>query len=151
MKFHILKIPIYWVCEPCKSKCESTSPSKEDQGISSKTSKMHQTDKAGKDEVMRLSSGSASCSTLSIWKPIVGSNSFPIPYSNLPVSFTKVLGEHPRNDEIHKKTMTSKHASCPLSKGEIFPQPLLSSLFFYFLVTFTIHVLILKNRILSGG
>jgi len=108
MKFHTLKVPTYWVCEPCKSNCESTSQREEDEGISSRTSKMHQSGKAveleslSEDEVVRLSPASA-----------------------------------------------SKHASCPLSKGENFSQPLLPSLFFYFLLTFTIHVFFLKNRILS--
>ena len=40
MKFHTLQVPTYWVCEPCKSKCESTSPREEDQGISSRTSNL---------------------------------------------------------------------------------------------------------------
>ncbi|BAT79689.1 hypothetical protein VIGAN_02261000 [Vigna angularis var. angularis] len=89
----------YWVCEPCGSKCVSTSPLKEDQGIGSRASKMYQRNKTAKvklltgDEVIRLSSGASH-----------------------PVSSTNVLGKHQRNDEIHKKTMTSKHASCSLSK-----------------------------------
>lgn len=129
-KFHTLIIPEYWVCEPCGSKCVSTSPLKEDRGIGSRASKMYQTSKTAKvksltkDEVIRLSSGASH-----------------------PVSSTIVLGKHRRNDEIHKKTMTSKHASCSLSKGENFSPPLLSSPFFYFLLTFMIHVLILRNRI----
>ncbi|WVZ21669.1 hypothetical protein V8G54_008991 [Vigna mungo] len=87
----------YWVCEPCGSKCVSTSPLKEDQGIGSRVSKMYQTGKTAKvksltkDEVIRLSSGASH-----------------------PVSYTTVLGKHRRNDEIHKKTMTS---TCSLSKG----------------------------------
>ncbi|XP_014495103.2 uncharacterized protein LOC106757036 [Vigna radiata var. radiata] len=99
-KFHTLIIPEYWVCEPCGSKCVSTSPLKEDRGIGSRASKMYQTSKTAKvksltkDEVIRLSSGASH-----------------------PVSSTIVLGKHRRNDEIHKKTMTSKHASCSLSKG----------------------------------
>ncbi|XP_017422236.1 uncharacterized protein LOC108331807 [Vigna angularis] len=99
-KFHTLIIPEYWVCEPCGSKCVSTSPLKEDQGIGSRASKMYQRNKTAKvklltgDEVIRLSSGASH-----------------------PVSSTNVLGKHQRNDEIHKKTMTSKHASCSLSKG----------------------------------
>jgi len=114
---------------------------------------MHQIGKAvevdslSEDEVVRLSSAPASCTTLTIWKPSFGSNLSPIPYLIPPISSTK--GEHPTNDEKHKKTMTSKHASCPLSKCENFSQLLLPSLFFFFLLTFTIHVFILKNRILS--
>ncbi|XP_047166549.1 uncharacterized protein LOC124835622 [Vigna umbellata] len=99
-KFHTLIIPEYWVCEACGSKCVSTSPLKEDQGIGSRASKMYQRNKTAKvkllteDEVIRLSSGASH-----------------------PVSSANVLGKHQRNDEIHKKTMTSKHASCSLSKG----------------------------------
>ncbi|KAK7354229.1 hypothetical protein VNO80_19688 [Phaseolus coccineus] len=121
MRFNTLKIPKYWVCESCK--CVSTSPRKEDKGISSRASKMHQTGKAAKvkslseDEVIRLSSGPASCTLLSYRKTIVGSNPSLIPYSNSSVSSTMELGKHPRNDEIHKKTMTSRHASFPSSKG----------------------------------
>jgi len=136
----------------------STSPPEEDQGISSRASKMHQTGKAAKvkslseDEVIRLSSGPASCTLLSYRKTVAGSNSSLIPYSNSPVSSsTMELGKHPRDDEIHKKTMTSKHASFPSSKGESFSPPLLPFPFFYFLLTFMIHVLIPKNRISSGG
>ena len=81
----------------------STSPLIEDQGIGSRASKTYQTNKTAKvkslteDEVIRLSSGASH-----------------------PVSSTVVLGKHHRNDEILKKTMTSKHASCSFSKGENF-------------------------------
>ncbi|XP_068482514.1 PHD finger-containing protein 6-like [Phaseolus vulgaris] len=126
MRFNTLKIPRYWVCESCS--CVSTSPPEEDQGISSRASKMHQTGKAAKvkslseDEVIRLSSGPASCTLLSYGKTVVGSNSSLIPYSNSPVSSsTMELGKHPRDDEIHKKTMTSKHASFPSSKDVVGP------------------------------
>ncbi|QCE13986.1 hypothetical protein DEO72_LG11g984 [Vigna unguiculata] len=101
-RFHTLKIPEYWVCEPCQqSQCVSTSPLIEDQGIGSRASKTYQTNKTAKvkslteDEVIRLSSGASH-----------------------PVSSTVVLGKHHRNDEILKKTMTSKHASCSFSKGD---------------------------------
>ncbi|KAL9314268.1 hypothetical protein ACSQ67_019720 [Phaseolus vulgaris] len=126
MRFNTLKIPRYWVCESCS--CVSTSPPEEDQGISSRASKMHQTGKAAKvkslseDEVIRLSSGPASCTLLSYRKTVAGSNSSLIPYSNSPVSSsTMELGKHPRDDEIHKKTMTSKHASFPSSKDVVGP------------------------------
>jgi len=105
MKFHTFQVPTYWVCEPCKSKSESASQREEDEGISSRTSKMHQSGKAveveslSEDEVVRLPPASA-----------------------------------------------SKHASCPLSKGENFSQPFLPSLFFYFLLTFIYMFLFSKTE-----
>ncbi|CAJ1975420.1 unnamed protein product [Sphenostylis stenocarpa] len=105
----------------------STSPRKVNQGVSSRASEMHQTGKTAivkslsEDEVIRLSSGRPSCTLPTIRKASVGSKndsssvSSLIPNSNPRDSSTKVLGKHPRNDEIHNKPMTSKHASCSLS------------------------------------
>ncbi|KAL5191509.1 hypothetical protein HKD37_04G010778 [Glycine soja] len=127
MRFNTLIVPIDWICEPCKSKDVSTSPHEVNQGIGLRASKMRRPVKTGKvkflpeDEVIRLYSGNFPLATTR--KTSVGSKNVvskipsqtPKPYPC--ISPPKVLGKLPRNDEVHKKSMTNQHASCSLSKG----------------------------------
>ncbi|XP_052733150.1 uncharacterized protein LOC108330054 isoform X5 [Vigna angularis] len=112
-------IPKDWLCETCQPKHDSTSPRKVNQDVGSCASKRKQYVKRAKvkyldlDEVIRLSSAKASGGSKNVISKIPSLTAKSIP----PILPPKVLGKLPRNNEVHKKTMTNQHDSCSLFKG----------------------------------
>ncbi|XP_052733147.1 uncharacterized protein LOC108330054 isoform X2 [Vigna angularis] len=111
-------IPKDWLCETCQPKHDSTSPRKVNQDVGSCASKRKQYVKRAKvkyldlDEVIRLSSAKASGGSKNVISKIPSLTAKSIP----PILPPKVLGKLPRNNEVHKKTMTNQHDSCSLFK-----------------------------------
>ncbi|KAK7411344.1 hypothetical protein VNO78_02777 [Psophocarpus tetragonolobus] len=107
-------IPKDWLCEPCQSKHVTPSPRTVNQDIGSWASKKQRAVKTGKvkfldlDEVIRLSSEMPSAGSKNVMSKT--------PKSNVPISPPNVFGKLPKNDEVHKKPKTNKHA-CSLLKG----------------------------------